>query len=105
MLRCRGGSDGDVAAADDTRPADGARYPAQMLSSVVLPEPDGPRSVRNCPCGISRSIGCSACTDPNHLLMPANWTVLNFDSEEAARARRTQRQQQHHRRADGNDGV
>src|SRR6185503_2443287 len=40
---------------NQTRPESGTTNPASMRSSVVFPQPDGPRSVKNLPDGISRS--------------------------------------------------
>src|SRR6185369_10612768 len=40
---------------NQTRPESGTTKPASMRRSVVLPHPDGPSSVKNCPDGISRS--------------------------------------------------
>src|SRR6185369_1878991 len=74
-----------------------------MLSNVVLPDPEGPSSVRNSPCGMSRSVGWRAATPPNALLIPANWTVLtgSFPAQQAVGACRTEGEQQHHRGTDG----
>src|SRR2546426_1980532 len=44
------------------RPVVGVSKPATMLSSVLLPQPDGPTRVTNSPAPIARSIGSSACT-------------------------------------------
>jgi hypothetical protein len=44
----------------DSDPALGAMRPAIRLSSVVLPQPEGPSSVRNSPARMSRSTGASA---------------------------------------------
>ena len=40
--------------ATSIEPLDGVSRPPIRLSSVVLPEPDGPISARKSPCGISR---------------------------------------------------
>ena len=42
-----------------TCPDVGRSMPAIRLSSVVLPEPEGPMSARNSPCGTCRSIPSS----------------------------------------------
>src|SRR5450631_130620 len=44
------------------RPVVGVSNPATMLSSVLLPQPDGPTMVRNSPAPIAISMGLSACT-------------------------------------------
>ena len=48
-------------------PVDAETSPAIRRSSVVLPQPDGPSSVRISPASIVRSVGASASTDPNVL--------------------------------------
>ena len=48
-----------------TRPEVGRSNPAIRRSAVVLPHPDGPRSERNSPVAIERSIPSSATTSPN----------------------------------------
>ena len=40
-------------------PSDGVSRPPIRLSSVVLPDPDGPINARKSPCGISRVTPCS----------------------------------------------
>jgi len=47
-----------------TSPPSGWINPATIIKSVVLPDPDGPRSVRNSPSRSSRSAPASATTDP-----------------------------------------
>src|SRR5262245_26282137 len=44
--------------------------PAMMRSSVVLPQPDGPRKQTNSPCATARSMSSSAVKLPNCLRMP-----------------------------------
>ncbi len=46
------------------RPESGRSKPAMILSSVVLPEPDGPSSVKNSPSCTSRSMLSAATTCP-----------------------------------------
>jgi hypothetical protein len=41
--------------------------PATILSSVDLPQPDGPTSTTNCPSAISTLTPCSTLTVPNAL--------------------------------------
>src|SRR5688572_31025445 len=53
-LRRRTGSDRKSSPAKRTSPASGCSSPASTRSSVVLPEPDGPRRARN-----SLSLACS----------------------------------------------
>ncbi len=47
-----------------TSPESGCTKPAIIISIVVLPEPDGPRSVRNSPSGISMLAPPNATTGP-----------------------------------------
>ena len=44
----------------DTAPAVGARKPATMLSSVVLPHPEGPSTANISPASMSRLMSSSA---------------------------------------------
>src|SRR5690349_5249961 len=53
-----------------SRPSVGASKPANIRRSVVLPEPDGPRSVRNSPPAMSREMSLSALKTPKRLLTP-----------------------------------
>jgi len=48
-------------------PRVGVSNPAIMRSTVVLPQPDGPRNVMNSPCSIVMSNRCSATFGPNVL--------------------------------------
>ena len=41
-----------------------------VRQSVDLPEPDGPMTTTTSPRAISRSMSCSTCSSPNHLLTP-----------------------------------
>ena len=45
-------------------PAVGARKPAMMLSSVVLPQPDGPTRQRNSDCSMSKLAPSTPATRP-----------------------------------------
>ncbi len=49
-------------------PAVGSTRPAISLSSVVLPQPEGPSSVTNSPRRTARSTGASACRPPEYAL-------------------------------------
>src|SRR4051794_18170630 len=51
-------------------PASGRMNPASTISSVVLPDPEGPSSVRNSPLCTSRSTWSSATTLPYDLATP-----------------------------------
>ena len=42
----------------------GSSSPAIILSSVVLPQPDGPSRQTNCPCGTARLTELTAVTAP-----------------------------------------
>src|SRR5215468_7652972 len=56
-------------------PRSGARKPATRLSSVVLPQPEGPSSVISSPRRTCRETSCSATTSPNRLVMPSSRTT------------------------------
>src|SRR5262249_38838838 len=49
--------------------------PARSRSSVVLPQPEGPRSVKSSPGAISRDTSRSATTSPNRLPTPSMETA------------------------------
>src|SRR3954469_12318447 len=53
------------------RPASGCSKPAIMRSVVVLPEPDGPSSVKNSPSPTTTSTSCTATTSPYVLRRPS----------------------------------
>src|SRR5262245_9895338 len=57
-----------------TRPAVGSTNPAMIRSVVVLPQPEGPRSVRNSPSSTVRSSAASASTSPYRCSTPSNTT-------------------------------
>src|SRR3989454_1279773 len=59
------------------RPSSGRSKPAISRSVVVLPEPEGPRSVKNSPAGISRSTRSTATTSPYVLRIPASRTSIS----------------------------
>src|SRR2546421_5824812 len=56
-------------------PAVGASSPAIIRSSVVLPQPDGPRRTRNSPSWVARSTPSTARTSPKCLLTARVSTV------------------------------
>src|SRR6476646_6785485 len=58
-----------------TRPAAGRSNPAITRSVVVLPEPDGPRSVKNSPAAMSRSTPATATTSPYTRRIPVRRTA------------------------------
>src|SRR5712691_280324 len=66
------------------RPSSGRSKPAISRSVVVLPEPDGPSSVKNSPAGISRSTRSTATTSPYVLRMPASRTSISAAGMECA---------------------
>ncbi len=45
-------------------PSDTSSSPAMQLSSVDLPQPEGPSSTRNSPSAMSRSSDFNTCTAP-----------------------------------------
>src|SRR4051812_45463879 len=53
-------------------PASGRSKPAIMRRQVVLPEPDGPSSVKNSPRRMSRFTPSTATTSPNSLRTPTS---------------------------------
>src|SRR5438105_282013 len=57
-----------------TRPSSGRSKPAISRRVVVLPEPDGPRSVKNSPRATSRSTWSTATTSPYVFRIPTQWT-------------------------------
>src|SRR3954452_628612 len=56
------------------RPSSGCSKPAISRSVVVLPEPEGPSSVKNSPARTSRSTPATACTSPYALRTPVSLT-------------------------------
>src|SRR6187402_256076 len=61
-------------------PPVGLSRPPMRFSSVVLPDPDGPISARNSPCGMSRLTPCSTSmrSDPR---LKCLWTSRTLTSE------------------------
>src|SRR5439155_14240520 len=57
------------------RPSSGRSKPAIRRSVVVLPEPDGPSSVKNSPAPIARSTPSTAATSPYDLRTPTSSTA------------------------------
>src|SRR3954452_18177871 len=57
-----------------TRPVSGRSKPAMIRSVVVLPEPEGPRSVKNSPSPTVRSTSSTATTSPYVLRIPSTRT-------------------------------
>src|SRR5258708_9435597 len=57
-------------------PLSGIRNPPTRLSSVVLPQPDGPRSVISSPRRTSSETSSSAAILPNRLVTPSSWTAI-----------------------------
>src|SRR4029453_13604068 len=53
--------------ASTTRPASGSTSPATIRSTVLLPQPEGPRGERNSPGAASRETSSTATTAPNDL--------------------------------------
>src|SRR5215472_9590068 len=58
-------------------PVSGARKPATRLSSVVLPQPDGPSSVISSPRRTDRLTASSAVTSPKRLVTPSSATATS----------------------------
>src|SRR5262249_9175978 len=61
-----------------TSPSVGTAKPAMHASVVVLPEPDGPSSVRNSPARTVSVTPSTARTPPNALTTPWRWTSAPF---------------------------
>src|ERR1700722_20802771 len=59
-------------------PGSGPRNPAARLSSVVLPQPDGPSRVMNSPRLIDIDTLSSAVTSPNRLVTASNRTAASW---------------------------
>ena len=68
--RLNAGSPVTSSPASSTVPALGSSKPAIIRSVVVLPQPEGPSSVKNCPSGMSRSISRTAVKSPNFFVTP-----------------------------------
>ena len=71
MSRRAGGSAVISAPSTRTVPASGVSKPATTLSSVVLPDPLGPRIVRSSPSATSSDTPSSAKTSPKRLVTPS----------------------------------
>ena len=69
--RSNGGRRPTSSPPSSTRPSSGTSKPAMSRSVVVLPEPDGPSSVKNSPCATSRSTWSTAVKSPKRLTSPA----------------------------------
>src|SRR5829696_4176949 len=66
--RARGGSPVTRCPSMSTSPEEGCSSPATIRSSVVLPQPDGPRRTRYSPSSVARSIPSTARTPPGNSL-------------------------------------
>ena len=62
--RFHGGSGATSAPPMRMRPVSTALKPAMARSSVVLPQPDGPRKAKNSPGSIERLTSFSTCVGP-----------------------------------------
>src|SRR5262249_4152119 len=58
-------------------PLSGIKKPPTRLSSVVLPQPDGPSSVINSPRRTSSDTSSSAVVLPKRLVTPWSWTAIS----------------------------
>ena len=61
-----------------TLPLVGCSKPAIIFSSVVLPQPDGPRSEKNSPRAIAKSARSTATKSPNSLRTPSSTITSSF---------------------------
>src|SRR5260370_20083668 len=64
-------------------PRSGARKPATRLSSVVLPQPDGPSSVISSPRRTCSDTSSSAAVSPKRLVTPSSATAMPSDGAAA----------------------
>src|SRR5258705_662610 len=69
-----------------TRPASGRSKPAITRSVVVLPDPDGPRSVKNSPSATVRSTSATATTSPYVFRIPSQRTSADKQALEDVEA-------------------
>src|SRR6266545_8225774 len=60
-------------------PAVGDSKPASIISVVVLPEPDGPSSVRNSPRSMSRSSPSTTGVTPSYVLLMRTKRTIGLD--------------------------
>src|SRR5262249_3835819 len=58
-------------------PLSGIKKPPTRLSSVVLPQPDGPSSVISSPRRTSSDTSSSAVVLPKRLVTPSRWTAIS----------------------------
>ena len=63
-----GGTSAMLSPAMEMLPEEGVSNPEIILSNVVLPQPDGPRSEKNSPCLICMETPFKALTDPKSLV-------------------------------------
>src|SRR5215475_2139121 len=93
IFRARGGRSLTTWPPMRISPLVGGSSPAIMRSSVVLPQPDGPRRTRNSPSRVTRSTPSTARTSPNTLRTARVSTVAmaQVDAMGAAGARRAVR--------------
>ncbi len=77
MLRRCGGKTSTRLSPMRIAPVSSAVNPAIMRSSVVLPQPEGPSSVKNSPSSIWSVMLRTACTDPNDRRTPSIDILLN----------------------------
>ena len=66
-------------------PPPGVMRPAMSCSSVVLPEPDGPSSVRNSPSSTASEVGFSATTSPYRFWTSLRRSLCFIDQARGAR--------------------
>src|SRR5262245_49393849 len=76
MLRRCGGSVSMRLAPKLIRPASSSAKPAMSRNKVVLPQPEGPSSVKNSPSSILRLISRTATTDPKDRRTPSMAMLL-----------------------------
>src|SRR6266850_1803290 len=78
MSRLAGGSSVMSSPSTRTRPPSGRSNPATTLSSVVLPEPLGPRMVKSSPGAMSSDTPSSATTSPKRRVSPSTLSAPDF---------------------------
>src|SRR5256714_13434204 len=86
VLRRCGGSVSMRSSPNKTRPASSSQKPATMRKSVVLPQPDGPSSVKNSPSRTAIETSSTARTVPKVRATPSIVIAVTRTSRLSARA-------------------
>src|ERR1043165_292085 len=86
VLRLCGGNVSMRCSPNRMRPASSSQNPAAMRNSVVLPQPDGPSSVKNSPSRTAIDTSSTARTVPNVRATPSIVIAVTRTSRLSARA-------------------